>query len=258
MTYRLTRIVVLCAYAAAASTLAIAWPSAPAGVGVFSLPLILVVPGYVLASAVRPLRDLPASEFWPVAVGTSIALDVLAGLGLNELPSGLTATSWTLALFVFTAAGCVFTAAGGGRRTGRPRLRRLTGGAVGVVVAAGALVAAGAITISTARRTPAEPTTTLSFGALTGGGSARTARVDVLNREGGTVSYRLRVVPARGPARTVVHRVVDGARWSLRVRVLAAAGRVRVDLFCGGSRIVYRTIWLDPARTASIAAGAPG
>jgi uncharacterized membrane protein len=100
-------------------------PHRPALPGILLvLPLTFIVPGYVLTQVVMRRRspDPPldaSSELMlrpglklrqPIGIadqivlslGLSLAIDVLVGFGLNFLPVGLQASSWALALGLFT------------------------------------------------------------------------------------------------------------------------------------------------------------
>jgi uncharacterized membrane protein len=88
------------------------------------LPLTFIVPGYVLTQMVMrrrspdPLLDASSESTLPpgskvrqpigiadqivLSLGLSLAIDVLVGFGLNFLPVGLQASSWALALGLFT------------------------------------------------------------------------------------------------------------------------------------------------------------
>ncbi len=60
----------------------------------FELPLIMVLPGYVLCVALFPQRDFPAYGRILLSLGLSIAVTVLGGLLLNLTPWGIQTTTW--------------------------------------------------------------------------------------------------------------------------------------------------------------------
>ena len=244
----------LLAYAGGACATSILWPSAPVAVGVAFVPLFLVVPGYFVASAVAPLRSAEAAEFWSVAIGLSVAVDVLAGLVLNFAPGGLTATSWTLFLLGFAAIGCFVPGIRARERRPDGAKRASPGGVVGVILAASALAAAGLITISTAERSWAVPMTTLAISNFSKGAHFWTGEIEVSNREGKPVTYRLLIIPQVGSRRSEVRSVPSNHRWIHDARFSNASGVVHVELFRRGRQSVYRSIWLDPSKTPSIAA----
>lgn len=102
----------------------VAWtlmPQRPVLPGIFFvLPLTFILPGYALTQVVMPGRSAdpspdaasrrgPKSRRSPgiadqlvLSLGLSLAIDVLVGFGLNFLPVGLQASSWALALGLFT------------------------------------------------------------------------------------------------------------------------------------------------------------
>ena len=63
-----------------------------------TLPLVILLPGYALTSALfaRQTTELPIGLL--LSVGLSLAITILEGLLLNLTPWGLQATSWALAL----------------------------------------------------------------------------------------------------------------------------------------------------------------
>ena len=248
------RTVLLLAYAGGACATTILWPSAPVAVGIAFVPLIFVVPGYFVASAVAPLRRTGFAEFWSIAIGLSVAVDVLAGLVLNFVPGGLTATNWTFFLLALTAIGCLAPSRGSEARVRWSERFRVSlgGGVAGITLAASAFVAAGLITVFTAERSWAVPMTTLAFSSFSRGTHSWTAEIEVTNREGEPVTYRLLIVPQVGSRRSEVRRVSSGHRWIQDVRFSNASGVVSVELFRRGSQSVYRSIWLGPAKTAPI------
>ena len=88
--------------------------------GIIALPLIFIVPGYMLAEAVfqkhllekmkmplsifRPGTTQPLNtlEYFTLSIGLSITCDILGGFLLNLFPMGLTTTSWLTFFGVLT------------------------------------------------------------------------------------------------------------------------------------------------------------
>jgi uncharacterized membrane protein len=86
--------------------------------GVFSVPLLVALPGYALTAALIPDRQsLGRTERTVLGVGMSIVLVILSGLGLNLLPAGITNVSVSLTLAAITL---VAAAIGLARRRGQP------------------------------------------------------------------------------------------------------------------------------------------
>jgi hypothetical protein len=69
-------------------------------------PLLLVLPGYALASAAFARRPRGLAQFLVLTLGLSLAVLALGSLLLNFLPGGLRAGSWAILLVLVTAAGC--------------------------------------------------------------------------------------------------------------------------------------------------------
>ncbi len=98
-------------------------PGRPLAIGVIlALPLILILPGYMLTQALfgrkkptplatanlirRPSlkigQPINVADHVILSLGLSMAIDVVVGFALNILPIGLRALSWTLALGLLT------------------------------------------------------------------------------------------------------------------------------------------------------------
>ena len=74
---------------------------------VVTIPLVCVFPGYALLTALFPHPELDRPTRLLLSVSLSITLSVLIGLVLNRLPLGLRASSWAIALWFVTIAGCM-------------------------------------------------------------------------------------------------------------------------------------------------------
>ncbi len=71
--------------------------------GIFSIPLLIALPGYALTAALIPDRQsLGRTERTVLGVGMSIVLVILAGLLLNLLPVGITNVTMSVSLAVFS------------------------------------------------------------------------------------------------------------------------------------------------------------
>jgi len=82
------------------------------GVGlVLALPLVFLLPGYVLVQVLLPRRSLDRSQQLVLCLGLSFVLDIVAGLLLNVFPGGLRATSWSLLLGLLTLGGVLLALA---------------------------------------------------------------------------------------------------------------------------------------------------
>lgn len=73
---------------------------------VVAVPLVLLLPGYSVLSAVFPSRVLPAVERLLLSIGLSIGITVLLGLGIAATGVPLAPLSWAVALAVITLVAC--------------------------------------------------------------------------------------------------------------------------------------------------------
>src|SRR5437879_4588786 len=67
-----------------------------------TLPLVLVLPGYALISAIFPRRSLGVPERLVFSLGLSMVIVILGGLVLNWTSFGLHASSWAVLLACIT------------------------------------------------------------------------------------------------------------------------------------------------------------
>lgn len=65
---------------------------------IWTLPLVLVLPGYALTCALFPKRALGITQYIVFSLALSLAILILGGLVLNWMPSGLNTRSWTVLL----------------------------------------------------------------------------------------------------------------------------------------------------------------
>lgn len=73
--------------------------------GVFSVPLLIALPGYGLSAALIPDRQsLGRTERTVLGVGMSIVIVILTGLGLNQLAEGIDSTTVSVSLAAITLA----------------------------------------------------------------------------------------------------------------------------------------------------------
>ena len=70
---------------------------------ILALPLVFVLPGYILTEALFHRRSLGVPARLLFSLGLSLAIDILGGLILNLLPTGLRGTSWAALLGLLTA-----------------------------------------------------------------------------------------------------------------------------------------------------------
>jgi hypothetical protein len=88
----------VCAVALAALALTLLGISGPALRLLFGLPLVLVLPGYALTSALFPRRTLGGVERILFTFSLSLSTVILCGFVLNRTPWGLQPDSWAVIL----------------------------------------------------------------------------------------------------------------------------------------------------------------
>ena len=77
---------------------------------IFTVPVILFIPGYVLISALFPeKKSIDGIERFALSVGLSIAVVPLIGLGLNYTPFGIRLNPIVISLVLFTVIMMVIT-----------------------------------------------------------------------------------------------------------------------------------------------------
>lgn len=96
--------------------LVLAVPQNIVPIRILTLPLVCVLPGYALASALFARRVLGVPEHLVFSLGLSSAIMILGGLALNSTPFGLRANSWSVLLGCVTLCACLIALA---RRQGQ-------------------------------------------------------------------------------------------------------------------------------------------
>jgi len=89
-----------------AFVLALAVPPDIVLLRILTLPLVLILPGYALTSAMFPGRSTGMPERLVFSLGLSVVIVILGGLALNWTPSGLQASSWAVLLASITLGAC--------------------------------------------------------------------------------------------------------------------------------------------------------
>lgn len=158
----------------------------------FTLPLVLVLPGYALSAALFAKRKMEFPEKLAFSLGLSLAVGVLGGLVLNLTPWGLQTGSWVVLLGGFTiGAACVAMLR---RRQDQaiPMVRPALGVRQGLLfgLALAVVGAALAVALLGALRQPTQGFTQLWI--LPGEGADQdTVQLGVRNMETSEVSYRV-------------------------------------------------------------------
>src|SRR5579859_958726 len=83
------------------------------------LPLVFVLPGYILTEILFQRRKIARSHHLLLTLGLSIAIVIIVGLLLNTLPSGLQSASWVLSLSLLSVTGILFLMIRRGKVAGR-------------------------------------------------------------------------------------------------------------------------------------------
>lgn len=89
-----------------AALLVFVMPSHVVFIRILTLPLVLILPGYALISALFPRHTFGVFEFFLFSLGVSLIMVILSGLVLNATPFGLRASSWSILLAIITLAAC--------------------------------------------------------------------------------------------------------------------------------------------------------
>lgn len=85
---------------------------------VLALPLIFVLPGYVLTEMLFHRRKIAMSHHLLLTLGLSIVMVIISGVLLNILPSGLQRESWVLCLSLLTVTGILIVMISRGKVVG--------------------------------------------------------------------------------------------------------------------------------------------
>lgn len=96
-----------------------AGPTSPSLIGiVLAVPLVFLVPGYMLTQTFFPGRSLEPVQRFVFALALSVAVAIFGGFVLNQFPAGLRILPWTIWLGALTA---IFTLLAYVRRQRQPQ-----------------------------------------------------------------------------------------------------------------------------------------
>lgn len=168
---------------------------------IVTLPLVLVLPGYALTSALFTKQVLGIAERLLFSLGLSVVIVILSGLVLNWMPFGLRTSSWAVLLTGITLGAC---AAALLRRRGQgiSNPGRLGIGNIGLtfgqtlLLGLAALIVCGAVAVSIvgAEQQPRPGFTQLWILPASGAANTKdTVRLGMSNMESKTMEYRLAV-----------------------------------------------------------------
>ena len=200
MNHRSVDIFAVVAITLVAAVLALLVPADIVLIRILTLPLVLVLPGYALTSALFPRRALGVPERLVFSLGLSLSIVILGGLALNWTPFGLRASSWAVLLSGITLGASAVAlvrrrgqsmSAPGWLRVGNVGLTfrwRLLLGLAGIMVCG-----AVAVSIIGAERQPYAGFTQLWILPAGGANAENAVRLGVSNMESTAMEYRLAV-----------------------------------------------------------------
>ena len=219
-----------------------------------ALPLVLLLPGYTLLSALTPRFERFSADGLTFTLGLSISSTILTGLLLNFMPWGLQRRPVAIALAVVTLSAALAAAVQRRRLdlqpVARDRLRPTSGQLILLVLAL--LVASAAVGVARLGAIRADQKTTLTQlwmlprNAATSGAGA-TLELGVRNQEGTSETYRL-VVRAASYRLAAWPKVVLGSnrQWTTLLRLppaLPSSTRVEADLYrANRPGVIYRHV----------------
>lgn len=231
MSDRLPRTALVCAIAAVVCAVTAAQPALPTVIRApAAFLLAFVLPGMVLTRSFVGFMRMGRVERLTWVFGTSIAVVVLAGLGIAAVGAALAPGTWAVVLAGVTLTGAALAAIrrvpGATRRTaGIPRISGLS-----VALVAGALVLT-AVAVGYVRQDAAQrdqPTATQLWAIPS---SASVVRIGVRSHEPAASSFRVSVDGADGGPREWQVRLEPGQEWEMEIPVSDAQGPLRARLY---------------------------
>ncbi len=240
-----------------AAVLALLVPPGIVLIRILTLPLVLLLPGYALVSALFPNRSLGVAERLMFSLGLSLAIVILGGLGLNWTPFGLRASSWAVLLAGITlAASAVALVRRRGRSMSAPGWLRV--GNVGFTLRQGLLlglavaIVCGAVAVSIigAERQSYAGFTQLWILPAGGANPENAVHLGVSNMESTAMEYRLAVnVGGKVVRQWPAIDLEPNKQWeaTLVLPPTASVARVEADLYrADAPTTIYRhvVLWL--------------
>ncbi len=257
MNHRSLDIFVVIACTLITIVLVFAIPASTLAGRIWTLPLVLLLPGYALTSALFVKQELGALERFIFSLGLSLPVVILGGLVLNLTPFGLRAGSWAVFLGSITMCASIMALfRRHGRRgftAGQPIIRwpGFNVGQARLLVLAG-LIVCGALVVAIigAEQQPRPGFTQLWMLPASGANAKEAVRLGVSNRESTAMNYRLdvningRVVKEWSPI--VLN---PGEEWEVTFALpqtqFLGIKRVEADLYrINSPRTVYRQVVL--------------
>jgi uncharacterized membrane protein len=196
MNHKAFDLVICCALAVIAMTLALLAPTIGLARALAGLPLVLFAPGYALVAAAFPAGRLGTIERLLFSMGASLALAALAGLLLHWTALGLRPAAWAMALGNLTLVASLIALIRRWRQPTVDTVPRVAGMTLieGGLLGLAALLVASALLIA---RDGALQQRAAGFTQLwvlpDSAAQQDSVRLGVSNREPGDVGYRLLV-----------------------------------------------------------------
>jgi uncharacterized membrane protein len=202
----------------------------------FALPMVFLLPGYALLSAISPRHRFRRTEQVVLSIGLSIMLLILGGFLLNWTPWGLQARTWTVGLGALTLVACVVALV---RRTNGPTFSPLivqTGLTVGqgMLLALTVVIAALAWTIAHRAAEVLPPSHFTQLWILPAEGQEQGAvEVGIYCMEADTTRYTLQVSVGGAITRWPVIELEPDESWEVTVNLpeTADAEYVHAELY---------------------------
>lgn len=259
MNHRSIDIFAVIAITIVAAVLALLVPADIVLIRILTLPLVLVLPGYALTSALFPNRSLGVPERLVFSLGLSLAVVILGGLALNWTPFGLRASSWAVLLSGITLGASAVAlvrqqeqsmSAPGWLRVGNVgfTLRR------GLLLGLAAAIVCGAVAVSIigAERQPHPGFTQLWILPAGGANAEDVVHLGVSNMESTAMEYRLDVnVDSKVVKEWPSIDLEPHEKWEATLVLLptgsAGTARVEADLYrADAPTTIYRhvVLWL--------------
>ncbi len=200
MNHRSVDIFAVVAITLVAVALAFVVPADIVLIRILTLPLVLVLPGYALTSALFPRRTLGVPEHLVFSLSLSLIIVILGGLLLNLTPFGLRASSWSVLLSGITlGASAVALVRRRGQSMSAPGWLRIGNVGLtfrwGLLLGLAGIMVCGAVAVSIigAERQPYPGFTQLWILPAGGATAENAVRLGVSNMESTAMVYRLAV-----------------------------------------------------------------
>ena len=257
MNHRSVDIFAVIAIALVAAVLALLVPADIVLIRILTLPLVLVLPGYALTSALFPRRALGIPEHLSFSLGLSLAVVILGGLALNWTPFGLRASSWAVLLAGITlGASAVALVRQRRQSVSAPEWLRVGNAgftlrqALLLGLAAAIVCGAVAVSIIGAERQPHPGFTQLWILPAGGANAENAVRLGVSNMESSAMEYRLDVnVDGKVVKEWPAIDLEPNKKWEATLVLLPTGSvtRVEADLYrADAPTTIYRhvVLWL--------------